>query len=86
MTQGDLRNPSMFASFLTWQPANRPVAEQIALYQQPEFREAFRQELHSRKRDHIWGRRACWKSTTRPWPPTVARPSRRSLTCKASSR
>jgi N-acyl-D-amino-acid deacylase len=56
MTQGDLRNPSMFASFLTWQPAfNRPVAEQIALYQQPEFREAFRQELHSRKRDHIWG-------------------------------
>jgi N-acyl-D-amino-acid deacylase len=56
MTQGDLRNPSMFASFLTWQPAfNRPVAEQMALYQQPEFREAFRQELISRKRDHIWG-------------------------------
>src|SRR5215475_15232790 len=56
MTQGDLRNPSTFASFLTWQPAfNRPVAEQIALYQRPEFREAFRQELHSRKRDHIWG-------------------------------
>src|SRR5438034_901907 len=56
MTQGDLRNPSMFASFLTWQPVfNRPVAEQMALYQQPEFREAFRQELISRKRDHIWG-------------------------------
>jgi N-acyl-D-aspartate/D-glutamate deacylase len=56
MTQGDLRNPSIFASFLTWQPAfNRPVSEQIALYQQSEFREAFRQELHSRKRDHIWG-------------------------------
>jgi N-acyl-D-amino-acid deacylase len=56
MTQGDLRNPSIFASFLTWQPAfNRSVAEQIALYQQPEFREAFRQELHNRKRDHIWG-------------------------------
>jgi N-acyl-D-amino-acid deacylase len=56
MTQGDLRNPSMFASFLTWQPVfNRPVAEQMALYQQAEFREAFRQELYSRKRDHIWG-------------------------------
>jgi N-acyl-D-aspartate/D-glutamate deacylase len=56
MTQGDLRNPSMFASFLTWQPAfNRPVAEQMALYQQAEFREAFRQELYSRKREHIWG-------------------------------
>src|SRR5712691_10947974 len=56
MTQGDLRNPSIFASFLTWQPAfNRPLAEQIALYQQSEFREAFRQELYSRKRDHIWG-------------------------------
>lgn len=55
MTQGNVRHPNMFASFLTWQPAfNRPVAEQIALYQQPAFREAFIQELASRKRDHIW--------------------------------
>jgi len=55
MTQGNVRHPTMFASFLSWQPAfNRSVAEQIALYQQPAFRDAFIQELASRKRDHIW--------------------------------
>jgi N-acyl-D-amino-acid deacylase len=55
MTQGNVRHPTMFASFLSWQPAfNRSVAEQIALYQQPDFREAFIQELASRRRDHIW--------------------------------
>ena len=31
-----------------------PPAEQTALYQQPTFRDAFIQELASRKRDHIW--------------------------------
>jgi N-acyl-D-aspartate/D-glutamate deacylase len=56
MSQGDLRKPSMFASFLSWQKAfNRSLAEQMALYQQPEFRDAFCQELESRKRTHIWG-------------------------------
>jgi len=55
MTQGNVRHPTMFASFLSWQPAfNRSVAEQIALYQHPDFREAFIQELASRRRDHIW--------------------------------
>ncbi|MFM9709751.1 hypothetical protein, partial [Streptomyces galilaeus] len=55
MTQGNVRQPTMFASFLSWQPAfNRSVAEQTALYQQTNFREAFIQELVSRKRDHIW--------------------------------
>jgi len=50
-----VRSPTMFASFLSWQPAfNRSVAEQIALYQQPAFRDAFLQELASRKREHIW--------------------------------
>lgn len=52
---GELHNPSMFASFLSWQQAfNRPVAEQIALYQQPAFRDAFLQEVHSRQRTQMW--------------------------------
>ena len=56
MSQGDLKNPTMFGSFISWQKAfNRPAAEQIALYGDPEFREAFRQELDSRKRSHMWG-------------------------------
>jgi N-acyl-D-aspartate/D-glutamate deacylase len=56
MSQGDLKNPTMFGSFISWQKAfNRPPAEQIALYRDPEFREAFRQELESRKRSHMWG-------------------------------
>jgi len=54
-TQGDLRHPSMFATYHAWQPAfNRSVAEQIALYQRADFRQDFREELHGRKRDHIW--------------------------------
>jgi N-acyl-D-aspartate/D-glutamate deacylase len=56
MSQGDLKNPTMFGSFVSWQKAfNRPVDEQIALYRDPAFREAFRQELDSRKRSHMWG-------------------------------
>jgi N-acyl-D-aspartate/D-glutamate deacylase len=56
MSQGELKNPTMFGSFISWQKAfNRTPAEQIALYRDPEFREAFRQELESRKRSHMWG-------------------------------
>ena len=55
VTQGDLKNPSMFASFLSWQNAfNRPVAEQMALYAQPDFREAFLAEVKSRRRMQMW--------------------------------
>ena len=88
MTQGDLRNPSVFASFLTWQPAlNRPVAEQIALYQQPEFREAFRAGIAQPQTGSYLGANAgAGSPQPSPGRPTVARPSRRSLTCKASSR
>ena len=51
MSQGDLKNPTMFGSFVSWQKAfNRPVVEQMALYRDAAFREAFRQELESRKR------------------------------------
>ena len=56
MSQGDLKSPTMFGSFVSWQTAfNRPPAEQIALYRDPAFREAFRLELESRKRTHMWG-------------------------------
>jgi N-acyl-D-aspartate/D-glutamate deacylase len=55
VTQGDLKNPSMFASFLSWQPVfNRPVADQMALYGHPEFREAFLAEVVSRRRNQMW--------------------------------
>jgi N-acyl-D-aspartate/D-glutamate deacylase len=55
VSQSDLRTPAVFASFLSWQQAfHLSPAEQIALYQQPAFRDAFVQELHSRKRDHMW--------------------------------
>jgi len=41
-----LKVPFIFASFPSWKEAfNRPVAEQIALYRKPEFREAFRRDL-----------------------------------------
>jgi N-acyl-D-aspartate/D-glutamate deacylase len=41
-----LKVPFIFASFPSWREAfNRPVAEQIALYRKPEFREAFRRDL-----------------------------------------
>jgi N-acyl-D-aspartate/D-glutamate deacylase len=56
VSRGDLRNPSMFGSFLSWQQVfKRSLGEQIAIYQQPAFRQAFVEELHSRKREHMWG-------------------------------
>jgi N-acyl-D-aspartate/D-glutamate deacylase len=56
VSRGDLRNPSMFGSFLSWQGVfNRSLSEQIAIYQQAAFRQAFVEELHSRKREHMWG-------------------------------
>jgi N-acyl-D-amino-acid deacylase len=54
--QGDLRNPTMYSTYRAWQPAfQRTVAEQIALYQQPAFREAFVEDIALRKRHHLWG-------------------------------
>jgi N-acyl-D-aspartate/D-glutamate deacylase len=56
MSQGDLKTPTMFASFLSWQEIlNRPPAEKVASYRDPAFREAFQQELERRKRGHMWG-------------------------------
>ncbi len=56
MSQGDLKSPTMFGSFVSWQKAfNRSPAEQMALYRDASFREAFRLELESRKRNHMWG-------------------------------
>lgn len=56
MSQGDLKNPTMFASFVPWQTVfNRPEAEKIAVYRDPAFRDAFQRELESRRRAHMWG-------------------------------
>jgi N-acyl-D-amino-acid deacylase len=42
----NLRTPFLFASYASWKDAfNRSPEEQVALYNTPEFREAFRQEL-----------------------------------------
>jgi N-acyl-D-aspartate/D-glutamate deacylase len=55
VTQGDLKNPSMFASFLSWQKVfNRPAGEQMEIYAQPDFREAFLAEVKSRRRMQMW--------------------------------
>jgi N-acyl-D-amino-acid deacylase len=41
-----LKNPFSFASFDSWAPVfNKPVAEQAAIYRDPRFRNAFREEL-----------------------------------------
>jgi len=41
-----LKVPFIFASLPSWKEAfNRPVADQIALYKKPKFREAFRRDL-----------------------------------------
>ena len=53
--QGDLHHPTMYATYRAWQPAfQRPVAEQIVLYQQPAFRAAFLEDIALRKREHLW--------------------------------
>ena len=86
MSQGDLKNPTMFASFLSWQKAfNRPTAEQIALYRDPGVPEAFQLELESRKRGQCGARCACsrWAAGARR---NVGRTSRRSRPARASGR
>jgi N-acyl-D-aspartate/D-glutamate deacylase len=57
ITQGDLRNPFMFAPFQSWKPAfNRTLEEQLALYQSTAFRDAFLDEMKGRVRHHLWSR------------------------------
>jgi len=44
----NLHNPFLFGSHPSWKPAfNQPVAEQMKVYRDPAFRQAFRQELES---------------------------------------
>ncbi len=46
ITQGDLKNPFMFGPYQSWEKVfNRPVDEQMAFYRDPEFREAFLQDM-----------------------------------------
>ncbi len=57
ITQGDLRNPFMFAPYKSWEKAfNRGVGEQIALYSDANFRQAFLQDMKGRERHHLWSR------------------------------
>ena len=87
MSQGDLKSPTMFGSFVSWQRAfNRTPAEQIALYRDPNFREAFRQELESRKRSHMWGQMRVLEVGRPELAGHVGRRSRRSRPPRASGR
>jgi len=44
--QINLRNPFIFANHASWNPVfNRPVEEQMKVYRDPQFRQAFRKEL-----------------------------------------
>jgi N-acyl-D-aspartate/D-glutamate deacylase len=44
----NLHNPFLFGSHPSWKPAfNQPVEEQMRLYRDPSFRQAFRQELEN---------------------------------------
>jgi N-acyl-D-aspartate/D-glutamate deacylase len=53
--QGDLRTPSMYATYSAFQPAFHCSLEtQIALYQQAAFRDAFIEDVQLRKREHLW--------------------------------
>ncbi len=55
VSRGDLMHPSMYGTFQSWQPVLPLSApEKMAFYQKAEFRQAFVEELHSRKRDHMW--------------------------------
>ena len=57
ITQGDLKNPFMFGPYQSWEKVfNRPVEEQMAIYRDPEFREAFLQDMKGHERHHLWGR------------------------------
>ncbi len=51
----DLQNPTMFGNYQSWQGVlSRSEAEKIAFYQTPQFRQAFVDELDSRRRSHTW--------------------------------
>lgn len=53
--QGDLRNPSMYATYSAFQTAfNRSLEAQMALYQQATFRDTFLEDVRVRKREHLW--------------------------------
>ncbi len=48
--QFNMRNPFIFAVFSTWHAVfNKSVAEQIAIYRDPGFRQAFREEMDRRR-------------------------------------
>ncbi len=55
--QDTLQRPFEFAALPSWKPAvNRPVEEQIALYQQDDFRKAFQKDMEEEDWDEVWDR------------------------------
>jgi N-acyl-D-amino-acid deacylase len=55
VSRGDLLTPSMYGTFQSWQPVLKlSAAEKLEFYRKPAFRQAFVDELHRRRRDHIW--------------------------------
>lgn len=56
VARSNLITPSVYGSFLSWQPVLSATTEteKIAYYKKPEFRQAFQEELISRKRGHMW--------------------------------
>lgn len=55
VSRGDLQTPSMYGTFQSWQPVLKlSAAEKMAYYRKLDFRQAFVEELHRRRRDHMW--------------------------------
>jgi N-acyl-D-aspartate/D-glutamate deacylase len=55
--QDSLQRPFEFASLPSWKPTvNRSVEEQIALYQQVDFRKAFQEDMEEEDWDEVWER------------------------------
>ena len=77
--QGDVRHPSMYATYAAWQPAfHRSVAEQMALYRRPTSAKPL-SGLACVKREPYVATNPCpGGAHIRPWPCTRGRPSRTS--------
>lgn len=74
ITQGDLRNPFMFAPYKSWEPAfNRSVPEQMELYRKPEFREGFLQDMKGFVRHNLWSRMRVLEVNTPALQPYLGR-------------
>ena len=87
MSQGDLKNPTMFGSFVSWQKAfNRPAAEQIALYRIPRSAKPSGRSWRAGSAATCGARCVCWKWAGPSWRAMSAARSRRLPRARASGR